>query len=157
MSDTIGWRWWEFPTLGKDCNAILIFFQRSFLIQCPLALVAILLVAWKLEGPQKLLPGYGGGSEKRKLSRVDFPGTVTLAVTITSFLIALDIGGQKVPWTHPLVWILFSLSAVFGICFLFVERYVAREPIFPLHLLVHRDFVIACLVGALQVAAQLAV
>ncbi len=132
-------------------------FPRSFLIQCPLALVAILLVAWKLEGPQKLLPGYGGGSEKRKLSRVDFPGTVTLAVTITSFLIALDIGGQKVPWTHPLVWILFSLSAVFGICFLFVERYVAREPIFPLHLLVHRDFVIACLVGALQVAAQLAV
>ena len=119
--------------------------------------MAILLVVWKLEGPQKLLPGHGDRSEKRKLSRVDFPGTVTLAVTITSFLIALDIGGQKVPWTHPLVWILFSSSAVFGICFLFVERYVAREPIFPLHLLVHRDFVVACLVGALQVAAQLAV
>lgn len=61
------------------------------------------------------------------------------------------------PWTHPLIWILFSSSVVFGICFLFVERYVAQEPIFPLHLLVHRDFVVACLVSAFQVAAHLMV
>lgn len=27
MSDTIGWRWWEFSTFGNDCNGILIFFK----------------------------------------------------------------------------------------------------------------------------------
>lgn len=27
LSDTIGWRWWEFPTFGNDCHGILIFFK----------------------------------------------------------------------------------------------------------------------------------
>ena len=76
---------------------------------------------------------------------------------MTGFLLALDLGGQKVRWTHPIIWILLSLSAVFGIIFLAVEAYVAQEPIFPLRLMVHPDVVVGYLVTGLQACAQLGV
>lgn len=89
-----------------------------------------------------------------KLRRIDFLGSISLALTIVGFLLVLDLGGQKVPWGHPAIWILLTLSVTLGLLFLFIEGYVAREPIFPLQLLVHRAVVTTYLVGALQAAAQ---
>ncbi|MCJ1262596.1 hypothetical protein MMC22_002466 [Lobaria immixta] len=138
LADTIGWRW-------------------SFYIQSPLAIVAILLVFWKFDSPEPSLSGYKTVSTKRKLRRVDFLGSLTLAIATTGFLLALDLGGQKIRWTHPIIWILLSLSAVVGIIFLLVEAYVAQEPIFPLRLLIHRDVVTAYLITGLQSCAQFGV
>ena len=73
------------------------------------------------------------------------------------FLIALDLGGQKLPWNHPIIWMLFISSAVLGILFLLVEAYWAKDPIFPLSLLTHRDVVTAYLAAGFQIAAQFAV
>lgn len=92
-----------------------------------------------------------------KLRRIDFLGSLSLASAIVGFLLVLDIGGQKVPWTHPLVWVLFGAASFFSIVFALVEAYVAREPIFPLRLIVHRDVLSAYLVTALQGAAQFGV
>ncbi|MCJ1470008.1 hypothetical protein MMC07_008653 [Pseudocyphellaria aurata] len=139
LADTIGWRWW------------------SFYLQSPLAIVAIVLVLWKFDSTEPSLSGRRPDSSKTKLRRVDFFGSVTLAITITSFLLALDLGGQKIHWNHPIIWMLVSSSAVFGLVFLLVEGYVAQEPIFPLRLIVHRDVVVAYLVTGLQTCAQFAV
>ncbi len=84
-------------------------------------------------------------------------GSLSLALTLVGFLLVLDLGGQKIPWRHPAIWIILASSAAMGLVFVIVEGYVAREPIFPLRLLIHRDVVTAYLVMALQVAAQFGV
>ena len=130
---------------------------RSFYIQCPLALICIVLVAWKLDSPAPSEPDHAAEPTFGKLRRIDFLGSASLALTTVSFLIALDLGGQKYPWNHPIITILFVTSAVSGLLFVLVEAYLAEEPIFPLGLLVHRDVVTAYLVAGLQIGAQFAV
>ncbi|KAL8669469.1 MAG: hypothetical protein Q9168_005942 [Polycauliona sp. 1 TL-2023] len=145
LADGIGWRW-------------------SFWAQCPLTVIAIGLVAWRLDGqpPPAVEDDVDNEAKttttvKGKLRRIDFIGSVSLALAIIGFLLVLDLGGQKLPWTHPTVWILFALGCLFSIAFALVEAYVAPEPIFPLRLLVHRDVISAYLPNVLLTAAQFAV
>ncbi|KAG6991089.1 hypothetical protein G7Y79_00057g090710 [Physcia stellaris] len=140
LADTIGWRW-------------------SFYIQCPLSLFAILLVTWKLKSPAPLASFESDkhGSQLGKLRRIDFLGATSLALTIVGFLLVLDLGGQKVSWTNPLVWIILAIAAICGIIFIFNEAYIAREPIFPLRLLVRREVMAPYLMQALQNGAQFSV
>lgn len=117
--------------------------------------MAIALVALKLDSDQdRSLPLDVRGSSKSKLRRIDFLGSIALALTIVGFLLVLDLGGQKLPWGHPVIWITLASSVALGLLFLSIEGYVAKEPIFPLKLLVHRDVVTAYLVVALQSGAQ---
>lgn len=138
LADTIGWRW-------------------SFFIQCPLALLAIALVALKLDHQDRSLPLDVKSPSQSKRRRVDFLGSISLALTIVGFLLVLDLGGQKLPWSQPAIWIMFTSSVALGLLFLLIEGHVAREPIFPLQLLVHKDVMTAYLVAALQTAAQFCV
>ena len=55
------------------------------------------------------------------------------------------------------MWMLIISSAVLGLFFLLVEAYWAKEPIFPLSLLIHKDVVTAYLTAGFQIAAQFAV
>lgn len=117
------------------------------------------MVAWKLDGPgsSSLSDEDELQSKTGKLRRIDFLGSTSLASAIVGFLLVLDLGGQRLPWTHPFVWIAFAVALFFGALFVFIEAFVAREPIFPLRLLVHRDVVTAYLVTALQGTAQFGV
>ena len=92
-----------------------------------------------------------------KFHRIDFAGSASLAVTISTFILAIDMGGQQLPWSHPYIWILFGCSAFFGALFLIIEAYVAHEPILQLRLLVQRDMITTNMLSALQSAAQFAV
>ena len=124
-----------------------------------MTITAILLVAWKLEGSDTVDSSEADDNKvkKGKLQRIDFLGSITLALAITGFLLDLDLGGQKLPWTHPIIWVLLAAAAVSGIAFVLIEAFVAQEPIFPLRLLIHRDVVTAYMVSALQIAAQFGV
>jgi MFS family permease len=134
LADTIGWRW-------------------SFIGQGPPVLLAILLIAFTL--PSNVTAVKKG--EPSKLRRVDFVGAFLLAVTIVGFLGALSLGGQQVPWSHPLIWGLLVGSLVLGTVFLGWEIKCAFEPIFPPQLVVKRDVITAYAVCALQTSAQVAV
>ncbi|KAL8807167.1 MAG: hypothetical protein Q9182_000849 [Xanthomendoza sp. 2 TL-2023] len=136
LADKIGWRW-------------------SFYLQCPLTVTAILLVAWKLDGTP-ILEGRKT-TTREKLGRIDFLGSISLALTIVGFLLILDLGGQKLPWGHPLIWIIFAAASFSSVAFVLIEAFVAQEPIFPLRLLVHRDVILAYLVTCLLGAAQFGV
>lgn len=131
--------------------------SRSFLLQCPLSLAAIILVAWKLDGPESSLSFLETEEKPSKFRRIDFLGSASLAITISTFILALDLGGQQLPWSHPFIWILFASSALFGLLFILVEAFVANEPILPLRLLVQRDTVTTNLLAGLQSAAQFTV
>jgi len=135
LADTIGWRW-------------------SFILQCPLLAIAALL-AWFLV-PHKARPD-DSKSGASKLARIDFAGAALLAVTITSLMLAIELGGQKLPWNHPVILGLVAGSVAFGALFAVTEAYWAYEPVFPLQLLCQRDVVSAYLVLGLQTAAQLGV
>lgn len=88
INDTLGWRW-------------------AFLIQVPFVVVSCVLVALTLKVPVKESDTAG------KLKRVDFLGAVTLIMTLVTFLLGLNTGGNQVPWTHPLVLTTLPLSALF--------------------------------------------
>ncbi|MCJ1248750.1 hypothetical protein MMC30_005969 [Trapelia coarctata] len=96
-------------------------------------------------------------SQRSKLARVDFLGGGLLAAATVAFVLALDLGGQNVPWDAPLIVILSVSALVLGGLFLVVEGYWAKEPVFPIRLLVHRDVVTSYLIAGLQVAAGIGV
>ncbi|PQE28587.1 major facilitator superfamily transporter protein [Rutstroemia sp. NJR-2017a WRK4] len=132
LADTIGWRW-------------------SFLIQCPPTLLALILVSQKLhivinESPCKQ-------SHLSKLKRIDFLGCITLCICIVCGLLVLDLGGTRMPWTEPLLLTLLGVAVAAGVCFILVEAYWAKEPVFPLRLLRNRDVLtsyvgLGCVSGA---------
>lgn len=120
INDSLGWRW-------------------AFLIQVPFIVVSGILVAFLVKVPTKESDSRG------KLRRVDFLGAITLVITLVTLLLGLNTGGNQVPWTHPLVLTSLPLSAVFLGLFIYVESKLATEPVIPVHLLLDRTVLSACL------------
>ncbi|KAH7327133.1 major facilitator superfamily domain-containing protein [Rhexocercosporidium sp. MPI-PUGE-AT-0058] len=145
LADTVGWRW-------------------SFIGQGPIIGLAIILVALRLPShtsppispPQHQNSKPPSKSQPSKLHRVDFIGALLLALAIVSLLGALSLGGQDLPWSHPVVIGLGAGSIVLGGAFVAWEVYGAIEPVFPPSLIVKRDVATAYGIITLQAAAQLA-
>lgn len=91
---------------------------------------------------------------RERLKRIDFIGITLVVAIIVAFLMPLSLGGNQVPWSHPVIPGLFLGSAVLGACFAYVESRIAEEPIFPLQLLTRRDVVLPYTVHLLQNLAQ---
>ncbi|OHW95313.1 major facilitator superfamily transporter [Colletotrichum incanum] len=144
LADTIGWRW-------------------SFLGQAPIFLAAVLLCWFFLPEGKRVGKDEAaeeastkpGETKKSPLARIDFLGAALLALFILTFLLPIEIGGTKIPWTHPLIFVLFGAAAVLGGLFAATEEWWAKEPIFPLELLKHRDIVLTFIISGAQIAAQL--
>lgn len=86
------------------------------------------------------------GVKQEAWKRVDFLGAFTLIATLIFLLIGLNTGGNILPWNHPLVLASFPVSAFFFCIFIYVEKSHAKEAIIPLHLLLNRTVLSACLV-----------
>jgi ABC-type transport system involved in cytochrome c biogenesis permease subunit len=80
------------------------------------------------------LPKTNSGKPKSAAKRVDVAGAILLLLSVTTPLIALNIGGQILPWSHPVEILLFLLTLVFVTLFYRVEKKVAitSTPIVPL-------------------------
>lgn len=128
---------------------------RSFLGQCPPTIIAALLVAWKLK-PTRFEDGETQ-SQLSKLRRIDFLGAILLSVSIVCGLLVLELGGKRIPFTHPTILMLLGGSLVAGNLFLLVEGFWAKEPIFPLRLMLNRDVVASYINLGFQTGAQMAV
>lgn len=87
----------------------------------------------KLNSEQK----HPAGDLRQKLKRIDFAGAFFLSFTILGALALLDLGGQKLPWSHPAVIGSGCAALICSIGFVFTEKYCASEPIFPLRLMTH--------------------
>lgn len=70
-----------------------------------------------------------------RLARINFLGAASIAAITLFFLLLIEIGGVKLPWSHPVVPVLFRLNGVPVIFFIITEAWWAKEPIFPLQLL----------------------
>ena len=112
-------------------------------------------MSWKLQTPSR------DGSEKQsyllKLRRIDFFGAILLSASIVCGLLVLDLGGQRIPWSDPIILALLGASVVTGNMFLLVEGCWAKEPIFPLRLITNWDVVTSYVNLGFQTGAQMAV
>ncbi|KAK3346162.1 major facilitator superfamily domain-containing protein [Lasiosphaeria hispida] len=144
LADVVGWRW-------------------SFLGQVPVIGVAILLGAIYLppaptHSEDDGVNGAGGASppasKRSKFSRIDFKGSFLFAATILALLLPIELGGTKLPWSHPVVIGLFVASGALLFLFIVVENR-EEEPILPLEIFHRRDAVLSFLIMGLQTAAQI--
>lgn len=119
VNDTWGWR-------------------MAFIAQVPFVAVSAVLVYFYVDIPPKQ-------SKKSKLSRVDFPGALTLVTSLVLLLVGLNSGGNVVPWTHPLVLTTLPLSLLVLVGFVWIEARWAKEPVIPVKLLLNRTVGAACI------------
>ncbi|ORY65766.1 major facilitator superfamily domain-containing protein [Pseudomassariella vexata] len=138
LADTIGWRW-------------------AFLGQTPIFALALVL-CWLV------LPTVSTATTARRtsdssissqLARIDFTGAFILGLALLSLMLPLEIGGQKVPWNHPIVFGLFGTGPVLLALFLLIELRWVREPIFSPRILRRPNVVLCYCIMGCQVAAQL--
>ncbi|GLB39226.1 putative MFS general substrate transporter [Lyophyllum shimeji] len=74
-------------------------------------------------------------STRAKLATLDFAGMTTLISTLTFLVVALNLGGQSMPWNSATVISMFCAAAASFVAFIVVENY-ARKPIAPMRLFV---------------------
>jgi EmrB/QacA subfamily drug resistance transporter len=101
-----------------------------FYANVPLGIVALLMIAYKT-------PRLNHGSK----GVIDFAGAFLILVVFIPFLLALTWGGNRYPWSSPILLGMFAVSAVALVIFVLVER---RTPdaIMPMSLFKSRVFVI---------------
>lgn len=118
MADKLGWRW-EF---GVQVPA----FAVSFIVAC-------------FTVPAGLGPCLAKVSDMtfwQNIRQFDVAGSFLLIVSVGSLILGLSLGGNVLPWPHPLVISSIVLFFILAGGLLFVESRVQR-PVMPLHLIFH--------------------
>ncbi|EXJ78381.1 hypothetical protein A1O1_08781 [Capronia coronata CBS 617.96] len=116
LCDSLGWRW-------------------AFGIQVPFIGACLVLASMFTPtdlGPMLINAGEGGAWIA--LKSFDYLGSMSLIITITSLILALNLGGNVFPWTSPVITACFAASIAAGFGFVYIETQ-ARQPLMPLHLL----------------------
>lgn len=144
--------------LVSNCNYLI----RTLAGQAPLTAIAMVLVALKFRVQPKVIEDSSEQSDESepsvaaKVRRVDFAGAFFLSVTILCILLVLDMGGEKIPWTSPVLSILAVGGTVGGLLFFCVEN-SCKELIFPLSMLTDKGVLVPYVIMLLQNASQMAV
>ncbi|KAK9465335.1 major facilitator superfamily domain-containing protein [Lipomyces arxii] len=112
LTETVGWRW-------------------TFALQGPIIVLSLLAIQFNLNLPPKEIDG-------SKFKRIDFLGSGTLVTGLCLFLFAVSVGGSYYPWSSAIVVLPLTLSMIVTAAFVYIEIYVAKEPVIPLFLLKNR-------------------
>jgi predicted MFS family arabinose efflux permease len=113
LADSIGWRW-------------------AFIVQGPLCVLATITVGAVLQLPER-----DASHWKEKLGKIDFLGALILIVAIFGLLVGLD-RGSNVGWGHPLTIAGLCTTPLF-VVFVLVEKYVAKNPFAPGHVILDKS------------------
>lgn len=130
------------PVLGGVITDLLSW-HWIFYINLPIGAAALVMVGRALRRPQVL-----------HRHQIDYLGAALLAGATTAFLLALTLGGARLPWVSLQMLGLGLACAGLAAAFVWRER-VASEPVLPLHLLSNRVFVVACIALALTFMGML--
>ena len=104
--------------------------RLGFWLNIPLGAIAILAAVFFLKLPKK-----------SQRARLDVLGILTMAIAVTSLILATSWGGNTYEWgSWQIIGLLIS-TVVFAALFVLAERFAA-EPIIPLHLFRKRNFVL---------------
>jgi hypothetical protein len=134
-------------------TTIKLIFYRAFIGQCPLLLLSIVLVWWRLEEPQQNIDLKQ--SIWTKLKRIDFVGAFFMSAAILACITAFDLGSKKA--STSVLASLISVGLTAGVFFVLTEKFWAKEPIFPLELLAKDAVITSYTIIFIQTGIQVAV
>lgn len=137
-----------------NLTAIQLTFDRSFLGQCPLTVIAII-STWLVVPKQPIADI--DESSTNKLSRIDFTGLFLLSSTILLFMLSLELGGTKVAWDSPVIFGMLFAASLLGFLFIYVELNWSTEPVYDLRYLRKSIILLPDFVSFFQISAQLGV
>ncbi|KAF2083701.1 MFS general substrate transporter [Saccharata proteae CBS 121410] len=118
LCDTLGWRW----TFGVQIPAIL-----SILVLASITTPSNL-------GPQLAKTSAASQNPKGVFSTIDIPGSLLLTTATATLILGLNLGGNILPWTHPLI-ALSLFTCLLSTIFLIHTSRRATHPILPLRIL----------------------
>ncbi|CZT45235.1 uncharacterized protein RSE6_05529 [Rhynchosporium secalis] len=114
--------------------------RLAFLFEIPLAPIllacgTLIIRLPKLSYQNFWNTGEHGSYENMKRGLFDLTGTGILAGFLITFVLALNLGGNDLAWSHPLISVLFAASCVCLAVFIWYELRVAIVPLIPIKLL----------------------
>lgn len=134
LADSIGWRW-------------------SFFGQCPLILLGLAMILWKIPNQTtKMDEDEQEVPLSQKMKRVDIAGAVALASMISFFLLAVDFATKEASWFYTLIPSLLALFCT--VLFYIIESRWAKEPILPIEIITTRAAATSYIIAGCQLAAQ---
>ncbi|ESZ93968.1 hypothetical protein SBOR_5671 [Sclerotinia borealis F-4128] len=136
IADRLGWRW-------------------EFGVQVPGLILCLIVSCFVI--PSDLGLNRGKKTLKEALSVFDYKGSLLLMATITFFILAINLGGNIYPWTHPIILTCIALTTICLPLFVITE-YHAAQPVMPLSLLTKNprsSLIISNALGGLVINAVL--
>jgi hypothetical protein len=122
---------------------------RSFLLQVPVTILAIISVSLALD-----LPKMDNSDLVGKLKRVDFAGAAALVSMTFALLLGLDRGGN-ISWRDNVTIISLALFVALFALFALIETRLAKEPFAPSRIIFNRSLIAGYLVNFFGLAAAL--
>ncbi|KAF1985165.1 MFS general substrate transporter [Aulographum hederae CBS 113979] len=121
LAETLGWRW-------------------EFGIQVPA--IALCVVVAYFSTPPALGPMLSRTSQVSQtfvetLLSFDLAGSALLTSSVTFLILALNLGGNMLPWDSPFIILSFVLFFALGTALIYVEHRAAK-PVMPLHMLFNK-------------------
>lgn len=77
-------------------------------------------------------------SKREKFRRIDLLGASLLVATLLVLMFAISTAGDQFAWSSPLIIGLLITSVLLACAFIYVEQYVAKEPVIAIHLFSNR-------------------
>jgi len=111
--------------------------KSAFLVQLPFLVLGTILVSIFVQVPVK-------STETHAWRRVDFVGSTTLTFGLVLLLLAVNTGGNILPWSHALVITTLVAGTILLGVFMWYELRIATEPVIPLRLMTDRTIASAC-------------
>ena len=118
---------------------------RAFAIELPVAIIGFSLVLLIVRLPplptQRTQVDQNYKRDVRPQLKMSFDvlGGVTLSLFVSTFVFALSMGGNDLPWSHPAIPILLSISLVSFIGFVIIEKQTSKAPLVPLQVIIQRS------------------
>jgi MFS family permease len=107
-----------------------------FWLNIPMGLAALVITTRLL----RRLPRY------ERPHRLDFVGAVLIVSASVSFMLALNLGGVRYPWTSPAILALIAVALIMGTLFV-VRLITAPEPLIPISIL--SNPIVGCAIAAM--------
>lgn len=116
LCESIGWRW----AFGIQVPFILLIF------------VAVCITTPKTLGPR--LAETSGQSILESMKAFDNAGSLLLVIAVSTLVLGMNLGGNVLPWSSPIVIAALSIAAISTIWLLYIEKHAYR-PVMPLVLI----------------------
>jgi MFS family permease len=116
LAESLGWRW-------------------EFGIQVPAVFLCVLVAYFTTPadlGP--MLCNETSQTFTQTILSFDLAGSALLTSSVTFLILALNLGGNILPWSHPFIIVSFLLFFALGSALIYVEQH-ADKPVMPLHML----------------------